>query len=71
MEARAQIIFTFIILTCDFFLLLPQYIYRKNKKEWDRRYWGKNRTWLKNQMTYQVVIAVVLFLFLLGIWFDV
>jgi hypothetical protein len=70
MDIQIKFLFAGLIIVLDFFLLLPQYLYRRNKKEWDRRYWGKNRTWLRDNRTMSTISAVILTVYMIAILLD-
>ena len=63
-------VFTAWVIVIDFLLLVGPIRYFRNKKEFDRRYWGKNKTWLHENTTMQIVKAILLALFIVGIWLS-
>jgi uncharacterized Tic20 family protein len=67
MNTDMKIFFTVFVLILDFFLLLGPLHYYRNKKEFERRYWGKNRVWLKDQVSMSITKAVLITVFLVAI----
>jgi hypothetical protein len=67
---KAKIMLTILVGFVDFVYLSTYFIYRANKKEYDRRYWGKNHTWLMNNLHTNMAISIILVLFIIGIWLS-
>ena len=67
---KAKITLTFLVGFVDLVYLSTYFIYRANKKEYDRRYWGKNRTWLKHNLHTNIAISIIITLFIIAVWLS-
>lgn len=62
MPILIKIMFGFIWLFCG---VLPFILYAKNFDRVRVRYWGKNRTWLKYNMRYNLFATTIVFIIVL------
>lgn len=67
MSTESKLPVLFIIGFVTVIYALVPLIYQKNKTDYDRRYWGKNRAWLKNTRYMAVIISVILMVYMIAI----
>lgn len=67
---ESKLALTVLVLFVEFVLASYLYQYFTNADDIKRRYWGKNRTWLRQNNSEIIIKMIILFIFLILFWIN-